>query len=522
MSKKNMFVVLVVFVVVLLGGAIPRHVLAEDSYFFRIDTEIDVPAYYGTSGATVTWRCNGSGYGVVTDATPSESTNFLDGIIKVASTSAENNSSHAGCDAGEAITATVSFDGWVSRLWSDTVSNLGSNVTFTTRASMDYAIVVNGIADELGTTIVLDGSTASATYSGTVASQSYNGGKRYMAVSAANSGGTVKGGANNYVNVTSTALTVSATASQSVDFGTTTNSSINASGLPFAVKVTVNGTYRTGEQISNITGGTVTAGNGSGTSCTDSSGVYYCPVPITHTGVTATATNIHGLSLTNTCTYSARTSNATAQSTCTISATEPSATGGGGDSGSGTTTTSTPTPTPEVTPTPSPAVSGSPAPSPTPASSSTPSIPDATTTPAQVGLREGQIIGAASVGDPDIYIVNDWGYKRLFLNPVIFGFYGHLGGFAKVVGITSTTRDVLPTSGLFRNCETNTEAVWAVQTTGEDTGILHHVDMTGDAAVAQDPNFFKKVFCINTNEENWYSKNADAYTSLSQIPLYSR
>ncbi|MBX4211186.1 MAG: hypothetical protein KW806_00075 [Candidatus Yanofskybacteria bacterium] len=47
------------------------------------------------------------------------------------------------------------------------------------------------------------------------------------------------------------------------------------------------------------------------------------------------------------------------------------------------------------------------------------------------------------------------------------------------------------------------------------------MNVTGAEAVAQDANFFKKVFCINSNEFNWYPKGT-AYTSLSQIPNYSR
>ncbi len=141
--------------------------------------------------------------------------------------------------------------------------------------------------------------------------------------------------------------------------------------------------------------------------------------------------------------------------------------------------------------------------------------------PSDYGLKEGWTISAPGSNDPDVYIVNDWGYKRLFLNPVIFNFYGHLGGFAAVHNVTSTVRDAFPTSGLFRNCETNDQAVWAVEVNGEDTGMLHHVVMSGDQAVAQDSNFFKKVFCINNNEANWYSKGSD-YTSLSQVPVYSR
>lgn len=88
-------------------------------------------------------------------------------------------------------------------------------------------------------------------------------------------------------------------------------------------------------------------------------------------------------------------------------------------------------------------------------------------------------------------------------------------------GTTSVTRDVFVTSGLFRNCETNDQKVYGVETTGEDTGMLHWVNTTGAQAVKDDPAFFKKVFCINTNEFNWYKKGAD-YTSVSQVPDYTR
>src|SRR5437879_4465621 len=96
--------------------------------------------------------------------------------------------------------------------------------------------------------------------------------------------------------------------------------------------------------------------------------------------------------------------------------------------------------------------------------------------PADYGLKEGWTISAAGSCDPDIYIVNDMGYKRLFLNPAIFNFYGHLGGFAAVHNVSSATRDAFPTSGLFRNCETNDPKVYGVETTGEDTGMLHWVN----------------------------------------------
>ena len=184
-----------------------------------------------------------------------------------------------------------------------------------------------------------------------------------------------------------------------------------------------------------------------------------------------------------------------------------------------------------------PGVSPTPVPSPTVLVSVTP-----TATPRSVayigppiasyGLKEGDVLSSAGSDDPDIYIVNEMGYKRLFLNPAIFGFYGHLGGFGNVKNVSATARDAFPTSGLFRNCETQplyTKAgqandpsrIYALEVTGEDTGMLHWVNTSGAQAVADDANFFSKVFCINNNEFSWYSKGAD-YTSVSQVPNYSR
>ncbi len=199
--------------------------------------------------------------------------------------------------------------------------------------------------------------------------------------------------------------------------------------------------------------------------------------------------------------------------------------GGGGTTTTTTTTTSTPTPTPTSTPTPT----LSPAATPTPTSTPIPTPVNMGPTPASRGftnlsalkLKEGDVISASGSSDPDVYIVNAWGYKRLFLNPVIFKFYGHLGGFSKVKTTAASTRDTLVTSGLFRNCETNDKKVYGVETTGEDTGMLHWVNTTGAQAVADDSNFFKKVFCINSKEFSWYKKGA-AYTSVNQIPAYVR
>ena len=88
--------------------------------------------------------------------------------------------------------------------------------------------------------------------------------------------------------------------------------------------------------------------------------------------------------------------------------------------------------------------------------------------PSDYGLKEGDLISAAGSDDPDVYIVNEMGYKRLFLNPAIFGLYGHLGGFAAVKSVSPATRDAFPTSGLFR--VDGDEKVYGLEKTGEDAG----------------------------------------------------
>lgn len=154
-------------------------------------------------------------------------------------------------------------------------------------------------------------------------------------------------------------------------------------------------------------------------------------------------------------------------------------------------------------------------------------------------LHDGDLISSIDSADPDVYIIKfapvpslvgygslpdagSLGYKRLFLNPAIFGFYGHLGGFSRVHRVTARVRDAFTTSGLFRNCETNDTSVWATEVTGEDAGTLHHVEMTGAQAVSEDPFFFHKVFCINTLEANWYPRSITPYRHLSEIPPYKR
>jgi len=138
--------------------------------------------------------------------------------------------------------------------------------------------------------------------------------------------------------------------------------------------------------------------------------------------------------------------------------------------------------------------------------------------PEEFGLKEGDLI--RSDKDNDIFIINEHDYKRLFLNPVIFNFYGHLGGFGNVKLISQETRDSFKTVSFFRNCENNDQKVYALEITGEDTGTFHWLNVDGSAAVAEDADFFRKVFCINSKEFGWYNIDSP-YTSLSQAPDYS-
>ncbi|MEK7637917.1 MAG: hypothetical protein AAB375_00620 [Patescibacteria group bacterium] len=138
--------------------------------------------------------------------------------------------------------------------------------------------------------------------------------------------------------------------------------------------------------------------------------------------------------------------------------------------------------------------------------------------PADYGLLEGDTISASGSSDPDIYIVNEHGYKRLFVNPAIFTLYGHLS-WAGVKSVAPATRDAFGTSGLFRvNGDTK---VYGLDVISEDVANLRWVNTSGAQAVIDDPNFFKKVFVINEAEKALYGMGAD-YTSVLQVPVYSR
>ncbi|OHB17384.1 MAG: hypothetical protein A2749_02025 [Parcubacteria group bacterium RIFCSPHIGHO2_01_FULL_45_26] len=141
--------------------------------------------------------------------------------------------------------------------------------------------------------------------------------------------------------------------------------------------------------------------------------------------------------------------------------------------------------------------------------------------PSDHGLHEGDLISAIFSDDPDVYIVNEHGYKRLFLNPEIFKFYSHLGGFTNVKLVTPEIRDSFPTTGLFRNCEKNDPKVYGFESDNEDNGQLRWINTSGAQAVQDDPDFFKKVFCINDKEFKWY-KRGQEFKSVKEVPQYHR
>src|SRR3990167_2674627 len=150
-----------------------------------------------------------------------------------------------------------------------------------------------------------------------------------------------------------------------------------------------------------------------------------------------------------------------------------------------------------------------------------PSLTVSAAKPSDYGLKDGDLISAIFSDDPDVYIINDQGYKRLFLNPEIFKFYSHLGGFTNIKLVTPDVRDSFPTSGFFRNCEDNDQKVFGTSVEGEDMGRLHWINKSGDQAVQEDPDFFKKVFCINRKEFNWYPRGNE-FRALKEVPQYSR
>ena len=182
------------------------------------------------------------------------------------------------------------------------------------------------------------------------------------------------------------------------------------------------------------------------------------------------------------------------------------------------TTTVTATPTSTPTTTPSPTMIVTPGSTLAPAVTIVPASPTSRVSPSDYNLKEGDVISAD--GDPDVYIVNQYGFKRLFVNPKIFNLYGHLS-WGKIKKVSPKVRDVFVTSGLFRNCESGDKKVYGLDVVKEDAANLRWINTTGEQAVADSPNFFNKVFCMNSAEEALYGKGF-SYKSVLDVPTYSR
>ena len=154
-----------------------------------------------------------------------------------------------------------------------------------------------------------------------------------------------------------------------------------------------------------------------------------------------------------------------------------------------------------------PQIQLNPTPVPTPTLSVTPTSPPVITDakPFDFGLKEGDFIRAE--GDNDIYIINDFGYKRLVLSPKICLQYGHLGTrgcFGAVKTVSSSVRDAFKTSWYFANGETKDGRVYLLEQVGEDDAVLHHLNISGNDFISQGGDF-KSVFLFNTREQNSHS-----------------
>lgn len=140
--------------------------------------------------------------------------------------------------------------------------------------------------------------------------------------------------------------------------------------------------------------------------------------------------------------------------------------------------------------------------------------------PTTFGWKDGSLITASTGTDTNMYIVSNGGFRRVVINPAILNMYGHLNGLS-AHRVALNQQGAFPVSGLFRNCETGDQKVYALEVTGSTTGTLHWVNISGSQAVAADPKFFKKVFCINSAELNSYTMGSD-YMAYDLIPASAR
>lgn len=112
------------------------------------------------------------------------------------------------------------------------------------------------------------------------------------------------------------------------------------------------------------------------------------------------------------------------------------------------------------------------------------------------GLTEGDFI--KSVGNPDIFIINEYGHKRLVLNPAICLMYGHLGArgcFSAVKDVASNINNAFKLSWYVTNGETRDNIVYQLIQIDDDHAYLKK------ATTSVEP---KTIFKINTKEFKSY------------------
>lgn len=135
-------------------------------------------------------------------------------------------------------------------------------------------------------------------------------------------------------------------------------------------------------------------------------------------------------------------------------------------------------------------------------------LPGEAVTPEHFGLGEGSIISSYTYNqDPDMYIINDFGYKRLLLHHQIFSFYKHLKP-SEIIQVLPSIKDEFITSNYYKRCEKDDNNIYTLILSGEDAAMLHPLNATADAISEEEPDFFEKVFCVNEKEFEWYQKGS--------------
>ncbi len=121
--------------------------------------------------------------------------------------------------------------------------------------------------------------------------------------------------------------------------------------------------------------------------------------------------------------------------------------------------------------------------------------------PSNYGLEEGDFIKVS--GDDDVYIINNYGYRRLVLNPNICLQYGHLGKrgcFDAVKIVSLEIRDAFALSHYYTNGETKDNILYQLDITGDDTATLLQIDRE----LFLKNNNSNSIFFINTLEKKSY------------------